>query len=175
MKKQLIVDGYNVMFAMEPYRELITSEQWDTARAALVNHVASYAKPGFDATVVFDGTHNSDPEREPVTLAGVTVLFSDYGKTADSLVERLVRQARERGQEVEIVSSDMLVQWTALGEGVIRRSATEFADVLQHGYSEWERERDAPATRVFLEDRISPQARALLERIRQQEYQEKRD
>jgi len=168
MKKQLIVDGYNVMFAMEPYRELITTEQWDTARATLIGHVASYAKPGFAATVVFDGTRNPNPEREPTTLAGVTILFSDYGKTADALIERLVRQARERGQEVEVVSSDMMVQWTALGEGVIRRSATEFADVLQHGYREWERDRDAQATRVFLEDRIAPEGRALLEQIRRQ-------
>ena len=168
MKKQLIVDGYNVMFAMEPYRELITSEQWDTARSTLINHVASYAKPGFDATVVFDGTHNQNPERDPVALAGVTVLFSPYGQTADATIERLVRQARERGQEVEIVTSDMLIQWTAIGEGVIRRSATEFADVLQHGYREWERDRDAQATRVFLEDRVTPEGRAVLERIRTQ-------
>ncbi len=166
--KQLIVDGYNVMFAIDPYRELVTTEQWDTARAALVNHVASYAKPGFEATVVFDGTRNADPERDPVTLAGVTVLFSPYGQSADALIERLVRAARGRGQQVEIVTSDMNLQWTALGEGVIRRSAAEFADTLQHGYSEWERERDAPASRVCLEDRVSREGRALLERIRQQ-------
>ncbi|MCL2882116.1 MAG: NYN domain-containing protein [Coriobacteriia bacterium] len=169
MKKQLIVDGYNVMFAMEPYRELITSEQWDTARSALVDHVASYAKPDFAATVVFDGTRNSNPERDPTAVAGVTVLFSPYGQTADTLIERLVRRARERGQEVEIVTSDMLLQWTALGDGVIRRSAAEFADVLQHGYSEWERERDSPAARVYLEDRIAPEGRAALERIRRQD------
>jgi len=166
--KQLIVDGYNVMFAIDPYRELLTTEQWDTARAVLINHVASYAKPDFDATVVFDGTRNPDPEREPVTLAGVTVLFSPYGQTADATIERLVRQARERKQDVEVVSSDMNLQWTALGEGVIRRSATEFADTLQHGYNEWERQRDAPAAHARLEDRISPSGRALLNRIREQ-------
>jgi len=163
------------MFAMDPYRELITTEQWDTARAALINHVASYAKPGFNATVVFDGTRNPNPDRDPVTLAGVTVLFSPYGATADALIERLVRQAREHGQEVEVVTSDMLVQWTAIGEGVIRRSAAEFADVLQHGYSEWERERDAPAARVLLEDRLSPEGRSLLEQIRRRPRQETRN
>ena len=166
--KQLIVDGYNVMFAIDPYRELTATEQWDTARTVLINHVASYTKPGFEATVVFDGTRNADPERDPVTLAGVTVLFSPYGQSADALIERLVRQARERGQEGEIVTSDMDLQWTALGEGVIRRSAAEFADILQHGYSEWERERDAPTPRVCLEDRVSDEGRALLERIRRQ-------
>ena len=168
MKKQLIVDGYNVMFAMDPYRELLTTDQWDSARRTLVNHVANYAKPGFEATVVFDGTRNPNPERETRALAGVTILFSSYGQTADALIERLVRQARQRGLEVEVVSSDMLVQWTSLGDGVIRRSAAEFADTLQHGYREWERERDAPPARVYLQDRISPEGRKLLEQIRHQ-------
>jgi len=166
--KQLIVDGYNVMFSTEPYRELVSSEQWETARTTLIDHVACYAKPGFEATVVFDGTRNADPEREPEDRAGVRVLFSPYGQTADATIERLCAEARRRGEDVEIVSSDETLQWTALGAGVIRRSAAEFADTLQHGYREWERDRDGAPARVFLEDRVSREGRALLEQIRRQ-------
>ncbi len=169
--KQLIIDGYNVLFAAQPYKELVAEEQWDVAREALASDVASYAQPGFNVTLVFDGTHNINPERGEHDIAGVKILFSPYGKTADAVIERLTKEGRARGDEIEVVTSDLTMQWTVLDKGVIRRSAREFADTLNFGYSEWERERDAPHSKAVLEDRISSEARALLEAIRHQEQE----
>ncbi|MCL2745857.1 MAG: NYN domain-containing protein, partial [Coriobacteriia bacterium] len=97
---------------------------------------------------------------------GVKVIFSDYGKSADSVIERLAKQAVDAGIQVELVSSDALVQWTSLGKGVVRRSAAEFAQQLGFGYSEWERERDAHPKRSTLADRAGPEGAELLRRIR---------
>jgi predicted RNA-binding protein with PIN domain len=164
--KHLIIDGYNVIFQAAPYAKLANDDEWDRARDALISDVASYVKPQFRVTVVFDGTHNPLAEGEPTEHLGVTVVFSPYGKTADTVIERLVKLSQSRGEQIEVVSSDATLQWTALGEGVVRRSAREFAETLHFGYGEWERERDAPVKRYTLADRVNPAGAELLRRIR---------
>lgn len=154
------------MFQADPYRHLARENEWDLARDALVSDIASYAGQQFEATIVFDGKNNADAQRKEEKMLGVTVVFSDHGKSADSVIEHLVKQAISSGIEVEVVSSDALVQWTSLGKGVVRRSAAEFAQQLSFGYSEWERERDAHPKRTTLKDRISPEAAELLRKIR---------
>ena len=165
-RKKLIIDGYNLMFQANPYVRLAREDEWDLARDALISDVASYAGQQFEATVVFDGKNNPVNDRKEAQTLGVTVLFSDYGKSADAVIERLAKRAVDAGIEVELVSSDALVQWTSLGKGVVRRSAAEFAQQLSFGYSEWERERDAHPKRSTLKDRISPEAAELLRQIR---------
>lgn len=166
--KRLIVDGYNLLFQADPYAKRARDDEWDLARDALISDIASYAGQEFEATVVFDGKNNPVGDRKLEHKLGVRVIFSDYGKSADSVIERLAKQAIAAGIEVEVVSSDALVQWTALGKGVVRRSAAEFAQQLGFGYSEWERERDAHPKRSKLSDRVSPEGAELLRRIRDQ-------
>jgi len=167
--KHLIVDGYNVIFQAEPYATLARDGEWDQARDALISDVASYVTAQFRVTVVFDGTNNPLAEGEASDQLGVKVCFSSYGQTADAVVERLVKEARKRGEQVEVVSSDATLQWTSLGEGVVRRSAAEFTEHLNFGYSEWERHRDEPPKRSTLADRVSPKAAELLRRIRDEQ------
>jgi len=164
--KQLIIDGYNLIFQGEPYAALARDDEFDQARDRLISDVASYAQGQAQATIVFDGTGNSEHERKESEQLGVQIHFSDYGEAADAVIERLAKQARARGDEVELVSSDAMVQWTSLGEGVVRRSAAEFMEHLNFGYSEWERERDAPPKRTTIADRISPAAAEMLRKIR---------
>jgi len=164
--KQLIIDGYNLMFQADPYARLARAGEWDLARDALVSDVASYAGQQFKATVVFDGKNNPVNERKTENTLDVTVIFSDYGKSADSVIERLAKQAINAGHHIEVVSSDALVQWTSLGKGVVRRSAAEFVQQLSFGYSEWERERNAPPKRTTLSDRVTPEAAEMLRQIR---------
>ena len=165
-QKILIIDGYNLMFQANPYAKLADEGEWDLARDALVSDIASYAGQQFEATIVFDGKNNPVSERKEAQILGVKVVFSDHGKSADSVIERLAKQAVAAGSEVELVSSDALVQWTSLGKGVVRRSSAEFAQQLSFGYSEWERERDAHPKRSTLLDRVGAEGAALLRKIR---------
>ena len=167
--KKLIIDGYNLMFQSDPYARLARAGEWDLARDALISDIASYAGQQFEATIIFDGKDNPVSERKENTILGVRVMFSDYGKSADSLIEHLAKQAVSEGVELELVSSDALIQWTALGKGVVRRSAAEFAEQLSFGYSEWERERDAPPSRSTLSSRVGPKGAEILRKIRDEQ------
>lgn len=161
--RTLIVDGYNVIRLTPPYRD-IAEDDLDAARAALVSDVAAYAQGEWDATVVFDGGMNPQSTGIAHHTSGVTVIFSAYGTEADTVIERLSRAARTRGEAVDVVTSDAQTQWAVLGGGVARRSSAEFAADLRTGEADWREHREAGSPSSRVEDRIDPSVRAVLER-----------
>lgn len=126
----LIVDGYNVVRNVASYQRLLADVDLDAARAALVSDVAAYAQGTYRATVVFDGTENPHSTGVPHETAGIRVIFSAHGIDADATIASLARAARDRGDEVVVVTSDANLQWTVLGMGCVRTSAAEFASEL---------------------------------------------
>lgn len=162
-RRTLIVDGYNVIRLTPPYRD-IAEVDLDSARVALVSDVAAYAAGEWDATVVFDGGANPASNGLPHTQSGITVLFSRFGTDADSVIESLSRIARERGDHVEVVTSDAQTQWTVYGRGVARRSSAEFAGELRAGDVEWREHAPAGSARSRVEDRVDHKVRERLAR-----------
>lgn len=133
-KRVLVVDGYNVIRDSPRYRRLIDEDLagpilhdvYMRARTALIADVAAFAQGSYEATVVFDGFGNPDPERPPLRSAGVNVVFSPSGVEADTVIERLVTERREAGCEVTVITSDAGVQSTVFGDGVVRLSSRMF-------------------------------------------------
>lgn len=164
--RHLIIDGYNVIRQTNPYLTLAERDDFELACEALISDVASYVDPNRKVTVVFDGTNNPYSTGEPKTQAGVTVIYSAYGIVADSVIEKIARTERERGVEVEVVTSDAQLQWTVMGQTVTRTSSREFAEQLHFGHDEFKRNSKQSYQKVTLADRISPQAAALLRKIR---------
>ncbi len=163
VRRVLIVDGYNVIRMTPPY-SAIAEQDLDSARVALVSDVAAYAHGAWDATVVFDGGGNLQSTGTPHRTAGVTVIFSRYGVEADSVIERLARDAREAGCVVEVVTSDAQTQWAVMGGGVVRRSSAEFAGDLRIDESEWREHSPSGSSRSRIEDRVSADVRERLDR-----------
>ncbi len=98
-KVHLVVDGYNVTKAAWPTMPL------EAQRTRLVQALGALAsRTAAEITCVFDGADVSVPPPVKPT-AGVRVLFSPPGETADELVRRLVR-AEPEGRPVVVVSSD---------------------------------------------------------------------
>jgi predicted RNA-binding protein with PIN domain len=159
----LLVDGYNVIRQTPPYRELADGDL-ETARAALVSDVAAYSDRSYETTVVFDGHLNPASNGVPHQVAGVTVVFSKYGTDADSVIESLARSARDRGDDIVVVTSDAQTQWAVLGGSVVRMSSPEFAGELRAQESEWREHAPAGSLRGRLEDRVDAQTRERLSR-----------
>lgn len=162
--KTLIVDGYNVIRSTPPYRDLAERDDLESARRALLSDVAAFAQEEWRATVVFDGGANPQSTGEPHDQCGVTVMFSPFGFTADSVIEGLARSARERGEAVEVVTSDAQTQWTVVGESVRRRSSAEFAAELRLQEGEWREHATTGQSKVSIEDRIDEDVRSTLAR-----------
>lgn len=166
--KALIVDGYNVLRSGSRYKALAGEDYTDDAfnrkREALLNDVATFAGNEYEATVVFDGGDNVYSEGLEERYGGVTVVFSPAGSSADKVIERLAKGARDRDREALVVSSDAVIQETVFAGGVARMSAEGFCRELE---SSWDENHltftPRPATKNKLEGRISPDA---LERLR---------
>lgn len=161
--RRLVVDGYNVIRSTEPYRRIAESDM-DSARAALVSDVAGYAGQEWKAVVVFDGGANPLSDGVAHETGGIQVIFSKVGLDADSVIERLVSEAKERGEEVHVVTSDAQTQWAVLGSTVRRRSAGEFSEELRDDRAEWGEHLPSGSRSVPVEERIDEDVRAVLEK-----------
>lgn len=167
----LIVDGYNVIRNNERYADLgadyESASTWNKAREMLINDAAQVAQESYErCTVVFDGAGNPQSTGKPQRVAGIDVIFSPAGVSADSVIERLAFEAREKGFEVVVVSSDFAIQSTVFGGGVTRRSSLGFAGDACEVEAERKSLAKAPRTQKrTVADRIDPETRAKLEAI----------
>ncbi len=163
MVERLIIDGYNLIFSDTRYASL-AKDDLDGARARLVEDVGSYCRGEARVTVVFDGGGNPASDGAPHHIAGVTVLFSRAGETADAVIEALAQRARERGERALVVTSDAETQWVVMGGGVTRVSSAEFIGRLRSGVRDWESDVPAAKRKGIVQDRIAPDVREALSR-----------
>ena len=121
-------------------------------RDELVDELASFvAVHGARGVVVFDGVG------EDRDVGSLSVRFAPH---ADSMLERLAAESRTR-EAVLLVTSDAAVRGTS-GQEVRKRSSASFlAELTAVSHRE-----DAPSR---LGDRIDPDTRARLERLRRGE------
>ena len=170
-KKLLIVDGYNVLRSGGRYRDLAgpdyTDDAFNRARETLIDDVVSYSGHDWRAIIVFDGAHNLYSTGAADTIGGVKIVFSPAGSSADKVIEKLAHDARERGVETLVVTSDATIQDTVFGGGVDRMSANGFSHEMRSLVEEVALdETPAVAPKNTLAQRLDPAVRAKLEALR---------
>lgn len=118
----------------------------------LVDLLAGFvAREGARGVAVFDG------EGDDRTVGTLEIRFAPH---ADDVLERLAVEARDRREDVVLVSSDRLVRETA-GQEVRRLASKDFAAGLTHAAGT---PSGVPEGRV--EDALDPETRATLEQWR---------
>ena len=166
----LVVDGYNVIYKSARYLarmdETSDGDPFEQARDLLVADVAAYAKGRYEPVIVFDAAGNLSPERPNLSKAGVRMVFSPAGESADTVIERLVTEARLAPQAVTVVTSDRTIRATVGGVPVTRVSSDVLVADVNALATEYGRENEARQTQhMRLEDRIDPAAREKLWKI----------
>ena len=159
MTAYLILDGYNVIGAIERYR----AGSLDESRELLVNDALKAAGwTGREIIVVFDAHRGSEPERVELRAGGaVRLIYSAPGESADDVIERLLGNL---DGPATIYTADFALQRTALARGVSRATPREFAELLDE-LPAVTRSPAAPR-RSRLSDRLSPETLRKLEEIR---------
>jgi predicted RNA-binding protein with PIN domain len=120
----VIVDGYN----------LIGSEHGLTGplehkRSRLVQLLVRYQQlKGYRVTVVFDGWRKGAVHEAAQTVDGVTVIYSQEGEKADSVIARI---ARTKGSGCVVVSSDHEISSGVEKFGAVAISAGDFGEILR--------------------------------------------
>lgn len=179
----LVVDGYNVIYGTPRYQGLIDEhagagaladvaslsrdpyghDPFGRAREALVSDVAAYAQGTYEPVIVFDAAGNLSDERPDFSRAGVRVVFSRTGESADTVIERLVTKARRENRDVLLVTSDNTIRFTVGGVPVTTVSSQLLASdigTVQHDVAQARQDRSHG--RMTVEDRLSPEAREKL-------------
>ena len=169
-RELLVVDGYNVIYKSGRYLarmdEMADGDPFEQARDLLVADVAAYAKGRYDPVIVFDAAGNVSPDRPDLSKAGVRLVFSPTGESADAVIERLVTEQRLLPRAVTVVTSDRTIRATVGGVPVTRVSSDVLVsdvDALDAEYRQANAERQTQHMR--LEDRIDPAARERLWRL----------
>lgn len=169
-RELLVVDGYNVIFKSARYLarmdETVAGDPFELARDLLVADVAAYAKGRYEPVIVFDAAGNVSPERPDLPKAGVRMVFSRTGESADAVIERLVTEQRLLPRAVTVVTSDRTIRATVGGVPVTRISSDVLVADVNQLAAEYERANAERQTQhMRLEDRIDPAAREKLWRM----------
>ncbi len=134
-KDYLIVDGYNIIYAIESLASL-AKENVESARQRLLEMLINYrAYKGNEVCLVFDGYNRKDNPGAKSDEHGVRVVYTKEGQSADNYIETLVHEIG-KNYSVRVATSDGLIQLAALRSGVIRMSAREFEHELNTVLSE---------------------------------------
>ena len=133
--RYLIVDGFNVIFAWQDLAELSRTDL-DAARLRLMEILANYsAFTGTETILVFDAYKVKGGKGEKLTYHGIKVVYTKENETADAYIERLLHDIG-KNEQVRIVTSDGMIQVSALRSGVLRVSAREFANEIDAIYGD---------------------------------------
>ena len=133
----LVVDGFNVIFAW-PELAAIAETDLEQARERLMEILANYAAFTRTETVlVFDAYKVKGGKGERFDHHGVRVVYTKENETGDAWIERFCHDVG-KNQEVRVVTSDNLIQVSALRAGVMRQSAREFGEEIDRIYGDIE-------------------------------------
>lgn len=129
-KRYLIIDGYNLMFALiESGR--ISSGNLDLSRAEMLKILSDYSGfTGANVLAVFDAYQNKNSDDKRYVEGGVSVFFTDSGESADAYIERTANQLG-KNDHVRVVSSDNLVRLGVFRSGIQRTSSQFFLQELE--------------------------------------------
>ena len=155
--KYLIVDGFNVIFAWDELSAL-AERDLEQARQKLMELLANYSSFTRTETIlVFDayrvpggkgerfvkGQYPDLPQQafvaggkgERFDFHGIHVVYTRENETGDAYIEQLCHDIG-KNEQVRVVTSDNLIQVSALRSGVLRVSAREFGEELDRVYGD---------------------------------------
>ena len=102
-----LVDGYSVLHAWPKLRRA-AGRSLEQQRDALVRVLRQFGDVRhWRVTVVFDGYAAKRRPETTEPTPGVEVVFSETGKTADDVIERMVAMAEQRDRILVITSDNM--------------------------------------------------------------------
>ena len=122
LEELLIVDGYNIIFAL-PELKALSKVNIDSAKDALKDMLANYqGYKGCRLMVVFDGYRKKGNPGSVEKYFSLEVVHTKQDETADAYIERTVHDLVSK-YKITVATNDNLEQLTILSQGALRMSA----------------------------------------------------
>ena len=123
-QRYYVVDGYNVIFDWDELHAL-ADRDLSAARERLMDTLCGWAAfTHTQVVLVFDGYKVPGSLGEKLDYRGIHVVYTRERETGDMYIERFLQQVG-KNDHVRVVTSDGLIQLSAVRTGVMRRSAAE--------------------------------------------------
>ena len=120
----LIIDGYNQIFGWDSLQDLARKD-YNAARDQLIDLVINYqGYKNCKVILVFDAYRVKNSTSRSSKYGDTQVVYTSYGQTADSYIEKLVHDLKGKYNLI-VASSDGLIQNSILAQGAMRMSARE--------------------------------------------------
>ncbi|MGH1363516.1 MAG: NYN domain-containing protein [Calditrichia bacterium] len=127
MKKQIVIDGYNLLRSSAyPLAQKLDLEE---QRNELIRQLQTYsAKRGEKIVLVFDNSSGSMHQKSHGSL--LHIIYSAASQEADDVIQALIRKS-SNARSMIIVSSDRAIRHTAKDHGAMSMRSESFcADLL---------------------------------------------
>ena len=124
-KSYVLVDGYNVIFAWDELKNLADTDL-GAARKRLMEILCNYsAYTKNNVVLVFDAYKVPGNTGERFDFHNIHVVYTKERELGDVYIEKLISEIG-KNDRVRVVTSDNLIQLSAVRFGVLRMSAAEF-------------------------------------------------
>lgn len=124
-KSYVLVDGYNVIFAWDELKSLADTDL-GAARERLMEILCNYsAYTKNNVVLVFDAYKVPGNTGERFDFHNIHVVYTKERELGDIYIEKLISEIG-KNDRVRVVTSDNLIQLSAVRFGVLRMSAAEF-------------------------------------------------
>lgn len=124
-KQHIIVDGYNVIFAWDDLNEL-AGFSLESARDKLAEILCNYAAyTKYNVILVFDAYKVAGNRGEKFNYKNIHIVYTKENELGDIYIEKLISEIG-KNDKVRVVTSDGLIQLSAVRKGILRTSAKEF-------------------------------------------------
>jgi predicted RNA-binding protein with PIN domain len=129
--EMLIVDAYNIINYWDKTSEFVDIDL-DYSRDILNNVLQNYASyRGIEIFVVYDAYKTDSIKPKEEKFENIKVIYTKKGQTADTYIEELIFEHKNRGN-ISVVSSDWALQQMVLSGGLIRVPASELiVDIIR--------------------------------------------
>jgi uncharacterized protein len=132
LKRVLAVDGYNIIHAWKDLNDWKDAAGFDAAREMLITRLQDYAGyAGIYVILVFDAHMGFHKKASVERKAGIDIVFTGSGETADHYIERVADELQGKDCEYFVATSDSLEQSIVLGRGGVRLSPRELAEDME--------------------------------------------
>jgi len=132
---RILVDGYSLLHdwpELAPGKARFSA----AAREELIQKLADYQDTSHTPiTIFFDGSNPRGQAQRPEKPAGIEVLYSHQGQTADQMIERAAHRFREYG-EVMAVTNDIAERETVISLRGLACSCLNFINMVESALEE---------------------------------------
>lgn len=165
VKEYLLVDGYNILFAWDEFKEL-ANHNLEAARNKLMDILCNYQ--GFKKCIlilVFDAYKVKGNVGEVIEYHNINVVYTKEAETADMYIEKVTHEIA-RKHRVTVATSDGLEQLIIMGQGAARMSANDFKEEVNRVKEQIRRDylENQPKGRHFLGNQFTDEIRDFYQR-----------